>query len=85
MRVLDLGGTPQFWRTAPQRPDHVTVVNISPDLAAAEQWIELVVADACSFAMKGYDLVVSYSLLEHVVSAARRLELADVIHAAADR
>jgi hypothetical protein len=87
MRVLDLGGTPQFWRAAPQRPVHVTVVNITPNLAADEPWIEVVVADACrvQLAAKGHDVVVSNSLLEHVVPATRRRMLADVIHSAADR
>ena len=28
MRLLDLGGTPDYWRGAPQRPQAVTVVNL---------------------------------------------------------
>jgi len=87
MRVLDLGGTPTFWRATPQRPAHVTLVNTIPTLAADEPWIDVVVGDACGLQVtaRDYDLVVSNSLLEHIVPADRRHQLAEVIRAAADR
>jgi hypothetical protein len=82
MRVLDLGGTPQYWRQAPVRPASVTTVNLSRD-TAAEDWIETVVGDACDYSGRGFDLVVSNSLLEHVGGPARRRQLADVVASAA--
>ena len=87
MRVLDLGGTLDFWRSAPVRPTHVTTLNLDeyyPD----EPWLDHVVADACELAsldlcVGGYDLVVSNSLIEHVGGYCRRQEFARVVAAAA--
>src|SRR4051794_40512445 len=61
MRVLDLGGTPQYWRMSGTRPKSVTTVNLEQH-EADEQWIEHVVGDACAFPLQQrYDLVVSNS------------------------
>lgn len=88
MQVLDLGGTPDFWMSAPQRPAWVTLVNLwafhdVPGLLTAVQ------GDACNpppaLRNARYDLVVSNSLVEHVGGHAQRVRLADVIHGAADR
>jgi hypothetical protein len=87
MRVLDLGGTPSFWRAAPVRPAHVTTLNLDkydPD----ESWLQHVVADACALeslnlCAGGYDLVVSNSLIEHVGGYQRRRDFAEVVMAAA--
>lgn len=87
MRVLDLGGTPEFWRAAPVRPKAVVTVNVEP-AATDEQWIDHVVADACDpgdCADSGHDLVISNSLLEHVGGHERRRMLADVIRRSAPR
>jgi hypothetical protein len=84
LRVLDLGGTPQFWRQAPVRPLSVTTVNLSAD-RASEPWITTIVGDACEYDDSGFDLVVSNSLLEHVGGAARRQQLAEVIRRSAAR
>jgi hypothetical protein len=87
MRVLDLGGLPDFWRKSAVRPAHVTTVNLLP-AEAGEPWADHVVGDACApegLSGKEFDLVVSNSLLEHVGGYARRRQLADAIHAFADR
>jgi hypothetical protein len=87
MRVLDLGGLPDFWRKSADRPAHVTTVNLAP-ASAEEPWLDHVVGDACApegLAGKDFDLVVSNSLLEHVGGYARRRQLADVIHRHAAR
>lgn len=86
MTVLDLGGGAGFWRDAPVRPAHVTLVNLVPHTVAADEpWITGIVGDACAPRQETYDLVVSNSLLEHVGGHRKRAELADVIHAAAPR
>ena len=55
MRVLDLGGTTSFWKRAPIRPLHVTVIN----LARNEQlpWLRPIEGDA----LKAPDLVAADS------------------------
>ncbi|MGH9119365.1 MAG: class I SAM-dependent methyltransferase [Acidimicrobiales bacterium] len=87
MRVLDLGGLPQFWQAVPVRPTEVTTVNLEP-AAVDEPWHRHVVDDACdpqSIRHERFDLVVSNSLLEHVGGFSQRQKLGDVIHAAAPR
>jgi hypothetical protein len=87
-RVLDLGGTAEFWVRAPHRPASVTVVNLrhDPAGAAAADGVECVEGDACAFrAAEPFDLVVSNSLLEHVGGYARRRELAAAVLRAAPR
>lgn len=87
MSVLDLGGTPQFWRCAPVRPHRVTTVNLAA-CAADEPWIHHVQADACTLpdvlTAQAFDLVVSNSLLEHVGGHARRKDLAETIRQLSD-
>lgn len=87
MRVLDLGGTPDFWRSAPVRPAHVTTVNLTA-YVVDEPWLRHVVGDACvpstvDVRSARYDLVVSNSLIEHVGGYRRRRELAAVVRSAA--
>lgn len=86
MKILDLGGRPQFWRDAPVRPATVTTVNLI-DLPAPEPWITTLVADACAdrWTHGTFDLVISNSLLEHLGGMARRKQFADVVHAASNR
>jgi hypothetical protein len=86
-RVLDLGGLPEFWKLAPTRPTHVTTINLEP-AETDESWLRHLVDDACaptSIEGERFDLVVSNSLIEHVGGHARRRELAQVVHAYADR
>lgn len=89
MRVLDLGGTPDFWRKVPVRPAFVTTMNLD-EYRPAESWLEHVVGDAClqeslQPCSGDYDLVVSNSLIEHVGGFQRRLDLANIVMAAAPR
>lgn len=89
MRVLDLGGTPAYWRGAPVRPAAVTVVNLNPvELTARSgEPITAVQGDACdlsdSLQREQFDLVVSNSLLEHVGGHAQRERFAATVHLAA--
>ncbi|HEX4655360.1 MAG TPA: hypothetical protein VH274_06445, partial [Mycobacteriales bacterium] len=88
MRVLDLGGTLRMWASAPVRPKHVTIVNLDPRLdSPTSDWYDVLPGDACApdaeLLDRGYDLVYSNSLLEHVGGHAKRRELATVIRDAA--
>jgi Methyltransferase domain len=87
MNVLDLGGTPAFWRAAPVHAEHVTVVNLKEGMEADEPWMEVLVADACDPGLGAgrFDLVISNSLLEHVGGRERRRQLAEVITSQSDR
>lgn len=87
MRVLDLGGMPDFWYSTPVSPAHVTTVNLDKRDSVVP-WIEHVVGDACDLTLLdscpgGYDLVVSNSLIEHVGGYQRRQEFARVVMVAA--
>lgn len=85
MRVLDLGGTPRFWRAAPVQPAEVTIVNFIAE-EIAEPWMKNAVTDACDPDLEGtFDLVVSNSLIEHVGGHARRSQLATVVRERAPR
>lgn len=70
MRVLDLGGTPRFWRSAPLQPAQVTVVNLIAE-PAAEPWIDSREGDATEPVEGSFDLVFSNSLIEHLPSGRR--------------
>ena len=83
MRVLDLGGTADFWRTTGLRATSVTLVNLDHFEAPGESWIEFVQGDACAGGFGKYDLVFSNSLLEHLGGHARRQQFADVIRESA--
>lgn len=64
MRVLDLGGTVEWWHRAPVRPAHVTVLNLAGGdadhdsgtcsengaggRAGAQEWVTALRGDACS-------------------------------------
>jgi hypothetical protein len=83
MNVVDLGGTPDWWRGSGLRPASVTVVNVRPD-EADEDWITYVQGDACAppqwLFESPHDLVFSNSLIEHVGGHFRRQQFADVVH-----
>ena len=88
MRVLDLGGTPASWKMAPVKPAAVTTVNMSA-LTSDDFDVRSIQGDAChlpsSLRSERFDLVYSNSLIEHVGGHAPRQQLADTIHAMADR
>ncbi len=85
MRVLDLGGTPRYWRAAPVKPQHVTVVNLIAE-PADEQWIDSVEGDVLTLDLgEQFDLVVSNSLIEHIVGITPRRQLIETIDRHAPR
>jgi len=86
-RVLDLGGTVQFWQAAPVAPQSVTVLNLQADNSDTPS-ITAVTGNALNppeSIESNYDLVVSNSLIEHVGGAAERRRLADVVRDRAPR
>jgi hypothetical protein len=87
MRVLDLGGTMQWWSRAPVRPRHVTMVNLEPSEEAP--WLTVVTGDACYADRlvpgQSFDLVFSNSLIEHVGGHKARSALSHVIRSLAPR
>lgn len=91
MRVVDLGGTVEWWQRTPVRPASVVVVNLFEPGEADDPTLVPVTGDACRaravLADAGvagdYDLVVSNSLIEHVGGHAKRLELAAEVRALA--
>lgn len=85
MGVLDLGGRPDYWITAPVQPAHVTCINLQHGITSAVPWIEYIVGDACERRVGEFDLVVSNSLLEHVGGHQPRRRLAEAIRSSADR
>ncbi len=90
-RVVDLGGTPSFWRSVPVRPAHVTVLNLEPVAVegADATWIRSVTGDACRLPrdLRGerFDLVVSNSVIEHLGGVGPRRVFAGVVRGLADR
>jgi len=81
-RILDLGGTIDFWLDVPL-PLDVTVLNLpgstSPVVPPTHHTIRFVQGDAC--AVRGaadapYDIAFSNSVIEHVGDAAHRAALA---------
>lgn len=85
MRVLDLGGTAEFWRAAPVTPAHVTCVNMGQMPLSDEPRLTVVRGDACASHGDGWDLVFSNSVIEHVGGHDRRKMFADVVHRSAPR
>lgn len=91
MRVLDLGGTVEWWRRAPVRPRQVVVVNLVEPGESDRARCVPVLGDACAArdvlasagVPDGFDLVFSNSLLEHVGGHARRVALAAEVRALA--
>lgn len=88
MRVLDLGGTPMSWKSAPVRPGAVTTVNLLA-LSSDDPRVCAVQGDACDLPVQirgeRFDLVYSNSLLEHVGGHVQRQRLTENVHALADR
>jgi hypothetical protein len=88
LRVLDLGGVPEYWATVPMRPKHVTMVNLEPRASPSRfEWIEDRIGDACDLPeylrQSRFDLVLSNSVIEHVGGHTRREQFAATVRAAA--
>jgi hypothetical protein len=85
MRVLDLGGTPRFWRAAPVKPAHVTIVNLIPEVSD-EPWIDSRPGDIFNLsAGEQFELVVSNSVIEHLGGHEQRRRFAEIVEAHAPR
>jgi hypothetical protein len=88
LRVLDLGGTGEWWSRSPVRPRHVTAINLfeAHNLAAGVTMIEGDVLRAAELvAGHEFDLVFSNSLIEHLGGHAPRREMAKVVSTLAPR
>jgi hypothetical protein len=90
MRVLDLGGTADFWLRAKVRPGSVHCVNLSEGLAPdLPDWLAVDLGDAVDLdpgLLQGpYDLVYSNSVIEHVGGPADQRRFADNVRNLADR
>jgi hypothetical protein len=86
MHVLDIGGMSAFWRTAPVRPAHVTLVNLAAE-AVPEPWITSLAGDACALpdGLPETDMAFSNSVIEHVGGHFRQQQFAAQLRAAAPR
>ncbi|MEB3061548.1 class I SAM-dependent methyltransferase [[Mycobacterium] zoologicum] len=88
MRVLDLGGSPMSWHSAPVHPASVTTVNPTAFLSDDPR-VCAVRGNPCELPAQihreHFDLVFSNSVLEHVGGHVPRQRLADNVHAFADR
>lgn len=85
-RLLDLGGTLDFWETVPIAPRELVVVNLAKQSAQSSVRGQSVCADACDFDTRDwgeFDIVFSNSLIEHVGGIHRRETLALSIRRAA--
>lgn len=86
-RVLDLGGTRNWWSTSPVMPAHVTLVNLDITPSEDAQFTEIR-GDACSLTraeVGDFDLVFSNSVIEHVGGYQRRRAFAEVAQGLAPR
>lgn len=83
--MLDLGGMPAFWRNAPAKPAHVLTVNLAPadPSKPLPSWLDHMQGDACelpaAILQRGWDLIISNSLLEHVGGHWKRQRFADQV------
>jgi hypothetical protein len=86
MRVLDLGGTTEFWSRFPLRPKSVTVVNLDAP-GDGLPWVMPIKGDACDARTlvgdQEFDLVFSNSLIEHLGGHIKRLGFAEVVRSMA--
>jgi hypothetical protein len=90
MRVLDLGGRPNFWDNSGIRPESLVCLNLEPTPEGElSDWCRYVQGNACEppaeVTRESYDLVISNSVIEHVGGWAHRQRFADVVHGSADR
>jgi len=85
LHVVDLGGTPGFWKATQLRPAHVTLVNLG-QFDELPSWMTSVESDVCTFRPgQRFDMVFSNSVIEHLGGYARRKQFADTVRALGDR
>jgi SAM-dependent methyltransferase len=79
-RVLDIGGTPDYWDMLPERPRLVLLntPRAKDDLAAAASWVA---GDGRQLPFRdgAFDVVFSNSVIEHVGGAASQQRFADEV------
>lgn len=89
LRVIDLGGTVEFWLRAPVQPRCVVLVNLVSSGVELPTWMSEFVGDACSLPERvtnsSYDLVYSNSVIEHVGGHHRRIAFVEAVHDLAPR
>jgi SAM-dependent methyltransferase len=84
IRVLDVGGTPDFWRTMPDSGRdrlRITLVNLVREPGEGSD-MESVVGDARDLSMFGdadFDVVFSNSVIEHLGSFAAQMRMANEV------
>jgi hypothetical protein len=88
MRMLDLGGTVNFWRRAPVSLRQVVTLNLKGENSDLD-WVVPAVGDACEapteLAGERFDIVFSNSVIEHVGGHARRAAFAETVHTFGER
>jgi hypothetical protein len=86
MHVLDIGGDARAWLISGLRPAHLTLLNLF-EQPVREDWISVVVGDACdpSVRLPAADVVYSNSVIEHVGGHWRRKRYAETVRRASDR
>jgi hypothetical protein len=90
MRVLDLGGRPNFWANSGVAPAQLICLNLEPRPAVGlPAWSSYVQGDACdppdALRHERFDLVISNSVIEHVGGWHQRQRFAEVVHEYAPR
>jgi SAM-dependent methyltransferase len=88
LRVLDLGGTGEWWTRSPIRPRHVTAINVF-DADKQADGVTMIKGDALRAAElvadQEFDLVFSNSLIEHLGGHGPRREFARLASTLAPR
>lgn len=88
LRVLDLGGTGNWWARAPVRPLHVTAINLF-EADQQHPGVTMIEGDALRAAElvagQEFDLVFSNSLIEHLGGHGPRRQFADLVARLAPR
>jgi len=88
-RILDVGGTPDLWRSAAGEGLRVTLLNLPKQIAALtaadRERFDTIAGDACNASdmVSSFDVVFTNSVLEHVGSARRQALFAATINRAA--
>ena len=89
LSVIDLGGRPETWLHLSVRPRRVCVVNLERSQQDTPAWLTVEHADACDLderiVERGFDLVFSKAVLEHLGGHARRLAFAATVSRLARR
>lgn len=79
-RILDVGGTPEFWIQVPIKSTIIILnLHILPDAEKYSNRFELIVGDGCKLdfvSNQEFDIVFSNSVIEHVGSREKQMEFA---------